>query len=43
MELRSVTLSDPARRNAITSQMVDELEAALTDLEAAGDVGAFVW
>jgi enoyl-CoA hydratase len=38
----TVTLDDPARRNAITLPMCDELAAAFDDLEADGGVGAVV-
>ncbi|CAN5847855.1 enoyl-CoA hydratase [soil metagenome] len=38
----TVTLDDPGRRNALTLEMVVEVEAALNALEADPDVGAVV-
>src|SRR5471032_1921751 len=40
--VRTVVLSRPATRNAMSLQMVDELRAVLADAEAAGDVRVIV-
>ena len=37
-----LTLDDPERRNALSQVMVDEIVAAVDELEADADIGALV-